>query len=339
MKGPNDELLKKTQEMQPLFETKEITEEAFKTENVFKEQFDEQQQFQTAQTQTTKEAQAEQLANSFKVEEKEKIKEDGDDPQEPVPEFISLNYSNISVTTADDKKMQIIKRAVEYYQSSKGDEEEGAALQAVIKACNSFTWGKFSLFSFGKSKVKLNEVKKLREDAQKALEEFERKEKEKNNGQLKKDYSVFAPEVQEYVYDTNIDYPEELTEADKEKQINERAKDIQKRYHISAQRAQNAARDEYDKDLKQLSNENFKNNYLTKEERLFMEVEEEVERRLNDMSSVKRFFTNLFGKMELKNQVMQEKIKQMKFANGIRYEDKVDTSFSKNETDNESTFI
>ena len=339
MSDSDNGLLQKVQNMQPLFKTEEKHEEAFKTQNVFKEQFEQQQQFKTKQTEAVKETHEEQLANSFKVEEAEKIKEDADAPQEPVPEFISLNYSGITVTTADDKKMQVIKRAVDYYQMSKGDKEEGAALQTVIKACNSFTWGKFSLFSFGKSKVKLNEVKKLREEAQKALAAFEKKEKEKNNGQLKTDYSVFAPEIKEYVYDRNVDYPDEVTEADKEKQIKERAKDIQKRYHFTAERAQKVARDEFDKHEKQLSNENFKDFYLTKEERLFMEVEEEVESRLNDMSSVKRFFTNLFGKMELKNKVMQDKIKKMKFAFDLNLAQKADTRFSKNDSDYENTFI
>ena len=332
------ELLKKAEEMQPLFRTEELNEETFQQQDAFRQQFEEQQQFQTAQTQTTKDAQEELLANCFKMEEKEKIKEDSDDPQEPAPEFISLNYSGISITTADDKKMQAIKRAVQYYQDMKGDEEEAAALQAVIKACNSFTWGKFSLFSFGKSKVKLKEVKKLRADAEKALADLKQKEKERKTEKPKTDDSVFAPRIAEYIYDSNVDYPEELSKAAEEKMIRDRAKEIQQKYHFDAKRAQETARDEYDKNGMQLSNTNFKNRYLTEEEKILVEVEEEVEKRLNDMSSVKRFFTRIFAKDVVKSDVMKDTLKRLRFQYGVNT-DNNGPSLSKNDSDFESTFL
>ena len=340
MSESNNELLQKVQNAQPLFKTQELNEQAFKQQDVFKDQFKEQQQFKTVEEEATKESHEQQLASSFKVEEAEKIKEDGDDPQEPVPQFVSLNYSGISVTTADDKKMQAVKRAVDYYQTSKGDADEGLALEAVIKACKSFTWGKFSLFCSGKTKAKLKEVKKVREDAERALAEFKKKAKENNTEPIPPNDDYYAPRIEAYVYDKSVEYPEELTEADKEKQISDRAKEIQKKYHFDAARAKKVAQDEFENYSEQSSTSFFKERYMTKEEKMFFEVEEEVEKRFKDMSSVKRFFTRIFAKEEIRNKVMEETIKKMRFAFDFASKsEKPNLNFSKNESDGESTFI
>ena len=328
MKGPNDELLQKAQKMQPLFKTKEVNEEAFKQQDTFKQQFEEQQQFQTVQEETTKETHEEQLANSFKVEEAEKIKEDGDDPQEPQPDYISLSYSTAKYEDYDDEKLGDVEQAIMYYHNvqkgSNSFENLSETLMNVIKACDKYTWGKFSLFCFGKTKVKLREVKKVRADAEKALKDLIQKKKEEKQkereeaiAKLVHDESNFAPNVD--VSDRNVPV-EEVNNLKSEKLIEDRAKALTKRFkdysfvkdaELIARREAEEGRQYTDKELvKQLGNAIDQANF---------DVEEIVQNKLNSMSAVKRFFTNLFGKSALKAEAMQLKVKELKRRKDLGY--------------------
>ena len=162
------ELFKKAQTMEPLFKQEEVQEQQYQNQ----EQFLEQNQYQEVKQEVTEEKQQnleENLANSFKEATKEQTKADSSDPQEPEPAYVSLHASNLTVTKNDSKKMAAVKDAVKRFQDSMGTDDEAKALSDVIKACNSYTWGKFSLFTFGKSKVMLNEVKKVREQAENQL--------------------------------------------------------------------------------------------------------------------------------------------------------------------------
>ena len=162
------ELFKKAQTMEPLFKEDQVQEQQYQNQ----EQFLQQNQYQEVKQEVTEEKQQnleENLANSFKEATTEKTKADNSDPQEPEPAYVSLHASNLTVTKNDSKKMAAVKEAVKRFQECKGTDEEGPSLEAVIKACNSYTWGKFSLFTFGKSKVMLNEVKKVREQAENQL--------------------------------------------------------------------------------------------------------------------------------------------------------------------------
>ncbi len=172
MSDDNGMLRQQVQTLEPLFKTEEKEEQL--TQN--QDKFIQQDQFQEVTKETTEEKQTsleENLANSFVEADKTQIKADNSDPQEPQPAYVSLHATNLAVTKSDSKKMAAVKDAVKKYQDSRGTDDERSMLEAVIKACNSYTWGKFSLFSFGKSKVMLNEVKALRQQAQEQIMKLE----------------------------------------------------------------------------------------------------------------------------------------------------------------------
>lgn len=70
----------------------------------------------------------------------------------------------------DSRKMRDVKDALSFYQRVKGSSSEGEALRGLIAACNTYCWMKIPFFKFGKAKVRLNEVKQIRERARLELE-------------------------------------------------------------------------------------------------------------------------------------------------------------------------
>ncbi len=242
MQGKNGEvggqLFKNKQEIE--LQVIETQEQSYKTENMFEQQFQQEELVQTKEEEKTKEAQEAELANSFKTVEADQVKTDADEPQEPAPAFVSLSYSGVTITKNDDKKMKAVKSAIQNYQKSRGTDGEADSLLAVIKACNSYTWGKFSLFSFGKSKVKLNEVKKVREDALMALEILkvnaiqktagtkEPTEPEPEPESVQTDESTLAPQVE--IVNKEVADPDDWTSAGMEKQVAKLSDEVRKKY-------------------------------------------------------------------------------------------------------------
>lgn len=87
------------------------------------------------------------------------------------PEYIGWDKSFAIKQKDDSEKMANIREALAEYHTVKGEPAEADALRRVIQYCNNYTWMKIPFFKFGKAKKRLNEVKRLREEAKAALEQ------------------------------------------------------------------------------------------------------------------------------------------------------------------------
>ena len=86
------------------------------------------------------------------------------------PKYIGLDKKFATVKQDDSSNMIRIREAVKAYNDASGDEATRAALNNIIKACNSYT--RFKFFKRGRALERLEEVKELRERAVSRLDSF-----------------------------------------------------------------------------------------------------------------------------------------------------------------------
>ncbi len=373
------ELFKEAQKAEPLFK-EEVKQEQL-TQN--QDQFLEADKFQEVVKETTEEKQIDsfegKMAESFLEAAKEKLKADNSDPQEPEPAYVSLHATNITVTKNDSKKMQAVKEAVQEYQKLKAGNESvpvvARALDNIIKMCNSYTWGKFSLFTFGKSKVMLNEVKQLRQQAEQEMVRMaaevaqEKLDAEKNALRTKKIDSMYEEEDEKGNVITLTNAEKARWEELRTKELKEKFPTLTDKDIVKIMEEETSKSTVYDDDdivdiwMDKKQTARYKKYLETKDEKerkklikeakeveankslitstsSFDDVDREVQRRFKRMNIFKKIYHGLLGKMEIRWQVMQEWGKTKAF--GDDYQKNIivkDTSLSKNDTDNESTFI
>ncbi len=121
------------------------------------------------------------LQGSFGEMDKKKVKAVDEPPIEPDYKYVTIAKYN-QIESGDSDKMVAVKEAVNRYHELRGADKqwnEIAVLEEVVKACNAYTSGKFSLFKFGKAAVRLKEVKQVRADAQAKIKEIRKKDEEK----------------------------------------------------------------------------------------------------------------------------------------------------------------
>ena len=87
------------------------------------------------------------------------------------PEYIGWDKAFTIKQKDDSEKMANIRVALAKYHEVKGEPAEADALRRVIQYCNNYTWMKVPFLKFGKAKKRLNEVKRLRKEANEALEQ------------------------------------------------------------------------------------------------------------------------------------------------------------------------
>lgn len=370
---PFGEQIFQNQNAEPLFKTKQADEETLQKKQ-FQDQFMHHDMLQTEQQKTTEQKKTQtsgDIANTFLEQNAREIKADADGPLEPEYSYVNLKASCLTVTKNDDKKMAAVKEAINKLHDSQGGDDEMDALQAVIKACNSYTWGKFSIFKFGQAKVKLNEVKRVRQEAEARLAELKQQQKKTVE---QADNNVFPNvEVQDKKAAKN-----NMPSSGKKYQ-NKRTKELKKTYPELSQKAlELIAEHEFQEkkrfnaeEILDLANEmdEFSQEEYDYINQVFMDLKEEAEeekeqaaikqarrendaevdkkikdliqQRLNEMNPFKRFFyNNFYGREVLRNEILRDEILKTKFANDVQKNVLVkETVLSKNDTDNESTFI
>lgn len=119
--------------------------------------------------------------------QKEQIKRNNEPPYEPEDGvYIQLSKKGAEIQAGDSDKMKKIRRYIKDYVQAPTLQAKQRALEGVIKACNSYTFMKFSLFKGARAKERLNQVKDVRTEAQTALDQVKEKRKEKGNTVLGK---------------------------------------------------------------------------------------------------------------------------------------------------------
>ena len=373
MSEDGGKLFKEVQTLEPLFKEEQKEEQVFQNQD----QFLQQDQFQEVRKEVTEEKKttlAQNLANSFVEAEKTQIKADKSDPQEPEPAYVSLHASNLAVTKGDSKKMAAVKEAVKKYQESKGTDEEGPALEAVVKACKSYAWGKFSLFSFGKSKVMLNEVKKVRQEAEIALLDLAVQQAAKEKQLIKEKEEAEKKALLKKVKDVRDGLTDDegynitLTKAESDRLKEIRTQELKERFPTLSQNVIDSilfreykhdfihtdeeimerfmdeeAQEKHFAYMKEKEEKEKKKEEPPDDDRSFIrgisgsEIEPEIQRRYKKMNGFQKMYHKLLGMQELRYEVMKDWEKAFRFANDLEKKDEV--KLSKNDTDYESTFI
>ena len=369
MSEDGGKLFKEVQTLEPLFKEEQKEEQVFQNQD----QFLQQDQFQEVRKEVTEEKQTtleQNLANSFVEVEKTQIKADKSDPQEPEPAYVSLHASNLAVTKGDSKKMAAVKEAVKKYQESKGTDEEGPALEAVVKACKSYAWGKFSLFSFGKSRVMLNEVKKVRQEAEIALLDLAVQQKQLIKEKEEAEKKALLKKVEDVRNGLTDDegYNITLTKAESDRLTEIRTQELKERFPTLSQNVIDSIlyregqydfthtdeeimdrfmdEEEIEKHfayMKEKEEKEKKKEESAGDDVSFIkgisgsEIEPEIQRRYKKLNGFQKMYHKLLGMQELRYEVLKDWEKAFRFANNLEKKDKV--VFSKNDTDYESTFI
>ncbi|WP_034444061.1 hypothetical protein [Butyrivibrio sp. AE2032] len=123
---------------------------------------------------------AESIQSSFGEMDKKKLKTVDEPNIVPNYKYVTL-AKNCDIESGDSAKMAAVKNAINRYHELQGEEKqwnEVAVLEEVVKACNAYTSGKFSLFKFGKAAERLKEVKRVREDARAKIREIKKRDEE-----------------------------------------------------------------------------------------------------------------------------------------------------------------
>ncbi len=126
------------------------------------------------------------------------------------PEYIGWDKSFAIKQKDDSEKMANIREALAKYHTVKGEPEEADALRRVIQHCNNYTWMKIPFFKFGKAKKRLNEVKRLREEAKAELEQSPYKDNysfvEHEHDEVAVEKKTEEQESEQYIYTEKENY-------------------------------------------------------------------------------------------------------------------------------------
>ena len=146
-------------------QNKEIEEEKEQNKEIEEEQ---------EQNKEIEEEKQQNIDKEIEVKEQKKTEPKEEPEDNTAAEHIALQRKFTAHRKGDSAKMTRIRDAVAAYLNAKNAYEEGlskdkaeqrSALDQLIKACDSYTFGKFELFKRGTALARLQEVKALREEA------------------------------------------------------------------------------------------------------------------------------------------------------------------------------
>ena len=126
------------------------------------------------------------------------------------PKYIGWDKAFTIKQKDDSEKMANIRTALAKYHEVKGEPAEADALRRVIQYCNNYTWMKVPFLKFGKAKKRLNEVKRLRKEAEEALEQSPYKDNysfvEHEHDEVVKETTADEQESKQFIYSETGDY-------------------------------------------------------------------------------------------------------------------------------------
>ncbi len=271
------------------------------------------------------------LFASYEEEDKKKIKAVKEPEIIDNSEYVGLNASN-AVSTEDSDKMIAVKKAIGDYQATKNTLASKHTLEEVIRACNQYTKGKFSLFKFGKAAQRLREVKAVREQAEKELNRIAEEEKNLNAEQKESLKKARLDSLK------RVDYS--ATRFEKAEFVKKKAREIRKKYPALTKAEANEfasnAFDSYDlkEDTKEIE-DLLQYKRKEKESSGVMEglVDDRVKEKIAaDHNAFSAFFIRLFCFSSIKKKYVWDQIMSLAMARGLSVSD-FDEAYNRNAND------
>ena len=268
----------------------------------------------------SRESMSNALSASFQEEDKKKIKAVKEPEIIDNSEYVGLNASNI-ISSEDSDKMIAVKNAISDYQATKNTLASKHTLEEVIRACNQYTKGKFSLFKFGKAAQRLREVKAVREQAERELSRMAEEEKSLNAEQketLRKDR-----------LDSLKGAANNATQFEKARFVKNKAREFRKKYPaLTKAEANKFASDAFERyDLREDTKEiedllEYKRKEKESTEVMEVLVNDRVKELISrDHNAFSAFFVRLFCFSSIKKEFVRAQILSLAMARGVSISD------------------